>query len=88
MSQDLADFGERGPGVQHLGRQGVTELMRALRGSGQTRSLKPVPHDTGDGAGAGKATIRGVRPQEHAPACAARPSVPEVRGDRRASVCR
>jgi hypothetical protein len=88
MPQDLADFRQRGSTPQHLRRQAVAELMRALGRRIDARSLKGVSDDAVDRTRPGKTADRGMRPQEHTAAGTAGSSVPEVRGDRRADVGR
>ena len=75
MPQDLADFGQRGSAAQHLRRQAVAELMRALGRRIDARSLEGVSDDAVD-----RTRARQNRGSGHAPArthggrhCAGRP---------------
>lgn len=88
MPQHLADFRQRGSAPQHLRRQAVAELMRALGRRSDARSLEGVSDDAGDGTRPGKPADRRVRPQEHTAAGTAGSSMPEVRGNRRPDVAR
>jgi len=49
MPQHVADFPERGPVAQHLGRQGMTKLVSTVRGCLNARVLKGLPDDRADG---------------------------------------
>src|SRR5436309_8987129 len=86
MPQDLADFGERGPAAQHLGRQRVAKLMGARRRRLDAGALERMPNDRSNRTLAQKAADRSFAAQKHATASAARASAAQIRRDRFADV--
>jgi hypothetical protein len=88
MSQDLADFGQRGAVAQHLGRQRMAKLMRA-RGRGlDPGALERMPDDRSNGTLAQKSADGSFAAQKHATTGAAGAAVAQVDGARRTDIPR
>ena len=68
MPQDVADRLERGPAVQHLGGQAVTELVRAACRCIHAGTLYRAADDAGYAAGTPKSLDRCLDTKEHTPA--------------------
>ena len=67
MAQDLANFGQRGTPPQHLGRQGMAELMRTRGRGDDIRALEGMANDAAACTGAHGADGR-AHPQKDPPA--------------------
>jgi hypothetical protein len=81
MTKNFADLGQRCPLAQHPGGERVSKLMRTLCRCNNAGALKSMFHNRPNRTLAQKATDGSSSTQEHATACAGRPTAPQVSGD-------
>ena len=86
MSQYLADFGQRSAVAQHLGRQPVAKLMGTRCRGLDAGAPERMPNDRSYGTLAEKSADGSSAAQKHATAGATRPTLFQVRCDRRADI--
>lgn len=78
MPQDVTDLGHGCPGVEEMGRQGVTQEIRALKRDFKFSPLQGAPHHRADRDRVGKTPLWGLHADENTAGRTARSHVAEI----------